>query len=60
MVDAPRPVNRFDSLFQQADSVFSKKLETALEKSKKKREKALSVSGVKVIVQELKRKEAKQ
>ena len=40
--------------------MFSKKLETALEKTKKKREKALSVSDVEVIVQELKRKEAKQ
>lgn len=59
MVDAPRPVNRLDSLFQKADSAFNEAMVTALDNSKKQREKVPSVCDMKAIVRELKRKSVK-
>lgn len=59
MVDTPRPVNRFDSLFQKADRVFNEAMVTALKKTRKEREKVLSVRDMEAIVRELKRKAVK-
>lgn len=59
MVDTPRPVNRFDSLFHEANRVFNEAMVTALDKTKKEREKALSVCDMEAIVRELKRKTVK-
>lgn len=59
MVDAPHPVNRFDSLFQNANSAFNEAMVTALDKTKRQREKVLSVCDMEAIIRELKRKTLK-
>lgn len=59
MVDTPRPVSRFDSLFQKADSAFNEAMVTASHKTRKEREKVLSVCDMEAIVRELKLKTVK-
>lgn len=59
MVDTPRPVSRLDSQFQKADSAFNEAMVTALKKTKKQREKVLSVCDMEAIVRELKLKTVK-
>ncbi len=59
IVDTPRPVNRFDSLFQKADKAFIEAMDVASERTKEQREKALSVCDMETIVQDLKRKTVK-
>lgn len=59
IVDTPRPVNRFDSLFQKAESAFIEAMDVASERTKEQRKKALSVCDMETIVQDLKRKRVK-
>lgn len=59
MVDTPRQVNRMDTLFQKADSAFSKAMDSALKKTKPQRDKILSMADIETIVQELKCKTIK-
>lgn len=59
MVDTPRQVNRMDTLFQKADSAFSKAMDGALKKTKPQRDKILSMADIETIVQELKCKTIK-